>query len=70
MLKHFPEKLLKKLQETMLYSKKKVAYNKSTIDRSTYNSTATADITEDYLDDKISKVQNQIKNEFKYRIPF
>ena len=69
MLKHLPEKSLKKLQETTLYSKKKVPYNKSTIDRRTYNSTTAVDITDDNLDDGISRFQNQIKNEFVNRIP-
>ena len=33
MLKHLPEKSLKKLQKALLYSNKPVIYNKTTIDR-------------------------------------
>ena len=42
-----PEKSLKKLQKTLLYSNKPVVYNKTTIDRWTYSSTTLADITDD-----------------------
>ena len=69
MLKHLPEKALKKLQDTLLYSKKNVTYNKSTTDRRTYNSTTLGDITDDNLDDRIDKFQNQLKSEFVYRTP-
>ena len=33
MLKHLPEKSLKKLQKALLYRNKPVIYNKTTIDR-------------------------------------
>ena len=69
MLKHLPEKTLKMIKKTMLYSNKTVSYNKSTIDRRTYNSTMPADITKNNLDDRIDKFQIQIKIEFVYRIP-
>lgn len=69
MLKHLPEKSLKKLQKPMLYSKMPVVYNRTTIDRRTYNSTTAADITDDNLDDRITLFQNQLKDEFVYRIP-
>ena len=64
MLKHLPEKSLKQLQETFLYSKKRVAYNKSMIYRRTYNSTTAAEITDDNLDDRIDKFQDQLKTNF------
>ena len=54
MLKYLPKNLLKKLQKTLLYSKKAVVYNKTTIDRCTYYSTTLADITTDNLDDRIT----------------
>ena len=53
----------------MLYSNKTVFYNKTTIDRRTHNSATPADITNDNLDDRIDTFQDQIKNEFVYRIP-
>ena len=45
MLKHLPEKSLKNLQKTLLYSNKPVFYNKTTIERRTYNSTIPSNIT-------------------------
>ena len=38
----------------MLYSNKLLVYNKTTIDRWTYNSTILADITDDNLDERIT----------------
>ena len=69
MLKHLPEKALKKLQNDLVYSKKKVSYKKTTIERRTYNSIVPADITDDNLDDKLDKFKDQLKNEYVYRIP-
>ena len=54
MLKHLPEKSLKKLQKIMLYSNKPVVYNKATIDRGTHNSIILSDITAGNLDDRIA----------------
>ena len=68
MVKNLPEKAFKKIKKTMLYSNKTASYNKSTIDRRTCNSTMPAEITDDNLDDRIDTFQNQIKNEFVYRI--
>ena len=51
------------------YSNKTVSYNKSTIDRRTYNSTAPVDITDDNLEDRIDEFQDQLKNEYVYSIP-
>ena len=58
MLKHPSEKAFKKIKKTMLYSNNTVSYNKSTIDRRTYNSTTLTDITEDNLDDRTGTFQN------------
>ena len=69
MLKHLPEKALKNYKKRCFIAKKKVAYNKLTIDRRTCNSTILANITDDNLDDRINKFQDQLKNEFVYRIP-
>ena len=54
MLKHLPERSLKKLQKIMLYSNKPVVYNKATIDRGTYNSIILSDITAGNLGDRIT----------------
>ena len=69
MLKHLPEKGLKKLQNDLLHSKKKASYNKTTIARRTHNSTVPADITDDNLDNRLDKLKYQLKNEYIYRIP-
>ena len=53
----------------MLYSSKTIDYNKTTIDRTTHKSNTAADITDDNLDDRIDKFQDQIKSEFICRIP-
>ena len=52
----------------MLYSNNPVSYNKSTIDRRTYSSTTPTYITEGNLKDRIEKFQDQLKNEYFYRI--
>ena len=57
MLEDFPEKALRKLQNDLLYSKKKVSYNKATIERRTYNSTVPANITDDNLDDQLNNLK-------------
>ena len=49
----------------MLYNNKTLDYNKATIDR---RNTA-VDITDDNLNDRIDKFQDQIKSELIYRIP-
>ena len=69
MLKHLPEKSLKKLRKTLLYSNKPVVYNKTTIDRQTYNSTTPNDITDGSLGNRITLLQNQLKDDFVYRVP-
>ena len=69
MLRHLPEKAPQKIQNDLLYSKKKVSYNKTTIETRTYNSTVPADITHDNLDDRLDKFKDQLENEYNYRIP-
>ena len=69
MLKDLPEKSLKKLQNDLLYSKKKVSYNKTTTERRTYNSAVPADITDGNSDNRIDKIKDQLKIEYVYRIP-
>ena len=65
-LKYLPEKSLKKLQKTILFSNKPVVYNKAVIDRGIDNSATFADITND---DRITLFRDQLKDEFVYRIP-
>ena len=43
-------------------------YNKTTIDRRTHNSSTLNDITDPNINERITKFQNQLKNEFFYRI--
>ena len=67
--KHLPEDSLKKLEKTMLYSKHSVYYNKTTINRRTHNSNTANDKTDLNIDNRITKFQDQLKNEYVYRIP-
>ena len=53
----------------MLYSKQRVYYNKTTIDRRTQNSAALNNKTDLNINKRITKFQNELKNEFVYRIP-
>ena len=68
MLKHLPEKSLKKLPKTLLHSNEPVVYNKTTIDRRTYNGTTFANFTDYNLDSRITLLQNQLKDELVYRV--
>ena len=68
MLKHLPEIFLKKLQKTMLYSKKAVSY-RGNIDRRTYGSNTAADITDYNLTDRIGKFAGVINAERICRVP-
>ena len=84
MLKHLPSDALKTLQKTLLFSKKPVYFAKKEYDRRNYNSQglaltglnaadATAKILDHTrnlnIDERISLFQNQLKNEYVYRIP-
>ena len=83
-LKHLPEKALKTIEKTHLYSKNPVYYTEVSIDRRIPNGDgiATTALTADQittlkknyakdlnLDDCIVKFKNIIKNEHVYRIP-
>ena len=83
-MKHLPADSLKKLEKKMLYSKKGVSYNSTAIDRWIHNGTGfmttglttaqintlKANFAKDLnIDDRISTFQNQLKNEYVYRIP-
>ena len=69
MVKHLPEKSLKKPKKLFFYSYNTVAFNKRTIDRRTHSSNTAADITDNNLKGRIDKFQYQIKNKCIYRIP-
>ena len=69
MLKHLPKDSLKKLEKTFLYSEQSVYYNKTTIDRRTHTSNTANDIADLNINDRITKFQDQLKNEYVYRIP-
>ena len=69
MLKHLPKNSLKKIEKTMLYSKKLIYFNKTTLDRRPHNSSSGNDITDLNINERITEFQDQLKNEFVYRIP-
>ena len=70
MLKHQPKDSLKKIEKTLLYSKRPVYFNKTTIDRTIHNGTGAtrANDAKDF-DERITKFRNQLKNEYVYRVP-
>ena len=72
MLKHLPKDSLKKIEKTMLYSKQSVYFNKTMIDRRIHNrtgATKASDAKDLNIDERITKFQDQLKNEYVYRIP-
>ena len=68
-LKHLAKNSLKKIEKTMLYSKKPIYFNKTTLDRRPHNSSSANDITDLNINERITKFQDQLKNEFVYRVP-
>ena len=84
MVKHLPKDSLKKLEKTMLHCKQSVYYNNTSLDRRIHNgsgipmsvtdTTAKATLkvnnSKDLnINDRISKFQNQLKDEYVYKIP-
>ena len=76
MLKHLPKDSLKKLEKTMLYSKKPVYHNKTTMARRIHNGSGGTTTTQKASDakdlnndERITKFQDQLKDEYVYRIP-
>ena len=53
----------------MLYSKQLTHFNKTSLERTIHNSNTANDITDLNINERITKFQNQLKNEFVYRIP-
>ena len=83
MLKHLPKDSLKRIEKTMLYSKEPVYLNKTSLNRRVHDGSqdgttgTTAQIAARKAHDakdlnignRTSKFQNQLKNEYVYRIP-
>ena len=70
MLKHLPTKALKVIENDLLYSKKKVKLPNGEGRRDERTNDANADNrTDDNIDERIQKFQNQLKNVYWYRIP-
>ena len=56
----------------MLYSKRPVYFNKTTIDSRTHNGTGATranDAKDLNIDERITKFQDQLKKEYVYRVP-
>ena len=72
MLKHMPEKTLKKIEKHLIYSKKKVRFygNENDIHVHCVTTNATdPNRTDENLTERTEKFQDQIKSEFVFRIP-
>ena len=85
MLKHLPSDALKTIQKTHLYSKKPVYFASETYERRNHNeasiNTTGLNATEIakakkqhakdlHIDERIKLFQNQLKNDYVYRVPF
>ena len=68
MLKHLPKDSLKKIKKGCFMTTA-VYYNKTTMDRRTRNSNTANDITDLNINERLQKFNNQLKNEYVYRIP-
>ena len=68
-LKHLLKNSLKQIEKTMLYSKKPIYFNRITLERRTHNSNTANDIADLNTNERMTKFQDQLKNEFVYRIP-
>ena len=69
MLKHLPKNSFKKIEKTMFHSKQSIYFNKISLEQTTRNSNTANDIADLNINKRITKFQNQLKNEFVYRIP-
>ena len=80
MLKHQLKDSLKRIEKTLLYRKQPVYFNKTTIDRTVHGAgtTGTAaqiatrkanDAKDLNIEERISKLQSQLRDEYVYRIP-
>ena len=71
MLKHVPKKALKVIENDLLYSRKKVKLpaGEERRDEHTANAGNANNRTDDNIDERIQKFQNQLKTDYFYRIP-
>ena len=71
MLKHVPKKALKVIENDLLYSRKKVKLpaGEERRDEHTANAENANNRTDDNIDERIQKFQNQLKTGYFYRIP-
>ena len=71
MLKHVPKKALKVIENDLLYSRKKVKLpaGEERRDEHTANAENADNRTDDNIDERIQKFQNQLKTDYFYRIP-
>ena len=71
MLKYLPKKALKVIENDLLYSKKKVKLpdDEGRRDERTAAGEDADNRTDDKIDERIQKFQNQLKNVYWYRIP-
>ena len=71
MLKHVPKKALKVIENDLLYSRKKVKLpaGEERRDEHTANAENANNRTDDNIDERIQKFQNQLKTDYFYRIP-
>ena len=68
MLKHLPGKPLNKIKKTLLYSNKPLYYNRTTLEKWTFNSTTPDDITDLNIERRFNDFQYLLKNEHVYRV--
>ena len=71
MLKHVPKKALKVIENDLLYSRKKVKLpaGEERRDEHTANAENANNRTDNNIDERIQKFQNQLKTDYFYRIP-
>ena len=69
MLKHLPEKTLKKIRKNFLFIEKAVVLTGNNDRRVHGSTTDNTQRTDSNLDDRIAKFTTQIKDKFVYRIP-
>ena len=69
MLKHLPKNAFKKTEKTVLYGKQPAYFNKTMLGQRLHNSNIANDITDLNINERITKFQNQLKNEFVYKVP-
>ena len=68
MLKRLPKNTLKGNNKTILYSKQLVSFNRTMLERIVHNSNTANVITDLNINERIIKFQNQLKNEFVFRV--